>query len=168
MGILNKNKQANELKNEPPQNTEREEVTETGPTITTTSNDQLNEAQVQAQVRRKVAEARRKLFDAKSRLSLKELEMMKEYTMYFPGEDQDFNVEAKEGEHGTYGQLILKYQDVTQGANQTEMKELLLIGDYYIDKFLKAIEAGSYMLRVKKVEWKGQGNRKFDIEVSPA
>lgn len=156
MGILNKNKQTNEP---PSQTTElREEPTTQG----------KSEAQVQAEVRRKVAEARRKLFDAKSRLSLKELEMMKEYVFYFPGEDQDFTVEAKEGEHGTYGQLLLKYQDMTQGANQTEMKELLLIGDFYIDKFLKAIEEGNYMLKVKKIEWKGQGNRKFDVEVLPA
>lgn len=167
MGILDRKKPTNETTTVPP-TTERKEDTETGPTITTTSNDQLNEAQVQAQVRRKVAEARRKLFDAKSRLSLKELEMMKEYTMYFPGEDQDFTVEEKKGEHGSYGQILLKYQDVTAGANQTEMKELLLIGDYYIDKFLKAIEEGNYMLKVKKVEWKGQGNRKFDVEVLPA
>lgn len=127
-----------------------------------------SEAQVQAEVRRKVAEARRKLFDAKSRLGLKELEMMKEYTFYFPGEDQDFTVEAVNGEHGTYGTLVLKYQDLTNEANQTEMKELILLGDYYIDKFLKPIEEGNFVLKIKKTEWKGQGNRKFDVEVTKA
>lgn len=115
---------------------------------------------------KKMDQAQKNVFNAKSRIGLKELEMMKKYVFNFPLSEQDFKVEPREGVFGNYGALILKFHDL--GSENADLKELVVNGDDFIERFFTKFREGIQTLSIKKVEYKGQGNRKFDIEVERA